>query len=115
MNTIKAMTTAILLISTSFAAAAKGPTPNEKIIPAPVFSWGSPEDLDPEETELLKNSSGRFLADRGFSWGSADDLDGAALELLKVRADVSLAQPAFRWGTAEDLGTDEVETLRLKK
>ena len=106
MNVLKALTAAILLISTAYAAAAKVPATNEKTLPAPAFNWGSPDDLDPLETELLKSAPDRWQTAPGYHRGAAD-LDEAALEVLKVRTDISLAPPAFFVGTPDDLATQE--------
>lgn len=111
MKTLKSLTTAVLIL-VSISTFAKVEVSSAKTkIPAPAFTWGSPEDLNLQEVALLKNHSAKVMAPE-FVWGSPADLNEADLQALKVNTHADLALPAFNWGTPEDL--DQAETLKLQ-
>jgi hypothetical protein len=115
MNTLKTLTVGILMLSASYAVEAKPFVAAEKTISAPAFTWGSPEDLDLKEVEMLKSMRSSLNTRPDFVWGTPEDLDKNELQILKVQGKISLPMPAFGLGSAEDLGTDEVEALREKR
>lgn len=111
MKTLKSLTAA-LLIFIAFSAMADDSTGTpvaKRNIPAPAFTWGSPEDLNTRTVEQLKYLP---VFAPAMVWGSPEDLNEADLQVLKVRDNVSVAFPAFSWGSPEDLEEKTLESLK---
>ena len=111
MKTLKSLTAA-LLIFIAFSAMAddsKGTPVVKRNIPAPAFTWGSPEDLNTRTVEQLKYLP---VIAPAMVWGSPEDLNEADLEVLKVRDNAYVAFPAFNWGSPDDLEEETLESLK---
>ena len=112
MKTLTTLTAALLIII-SFGAMADDSTgtamTTKKTVAAPVFTWGSPEDLNSKTVEQLKYLP---VVAPAMEWGTPEDLNETELQALKVKADVSLNQPAFSWGSVEDLDLKTVNVLK---
>lgn len=99
-------TTFLLMLSLGVAAA--NTKPEKKMISAPAFSWGSPEDLNSAELELLKNRAAVSVAFPERVLGSADDLDKAELEHLKKK-EYAVSYPPIVIGNPEDFQVSDLK------
>ncbi|RXF70187.1 hypothetical protein [Arcticibacter tournemirensis] len=114
MKTLTTITAAVLLASV-FAASADERTELKSettavSIKAPVFEFGSPEDVNYSDVEKLKTIS--FRAPE-FVWGSPEDSDLSELKNIKTATRV-LQAPAFEWGSPEDVNTVDVRLLKFR-
>lgn len=116
METNTALTAALLLFTTAFTASADGrkeikPEITTSYFKTPAFEIGSPEDLNQEDIEKLKNMF--VVKAPAFIWGSPDDAELSGLiNNQKPSETKTVKAPEFVFGSPEDVDNEDVNSLK---